>query len=103
MSSAFPYDWEPGRPLAGALTAIMTGHAYEQSAEIAGAMGAFKGYEDARCAHVSKPAAEDNVQAMLGVIKLHREAVEEIQPSRDFHYLKEEARKCWDRALERGQ
>src|SRR5262249_25483182 len=89
--------------LAGALTAIMTGHAYEQSAEIAVGMGAFKGFEDARCAPVSKPGAKDNVQAMLGVIKQHREAVEEIQPSRDFHYLKEEARKCWDRALSRGQ
>ncbi|MDB6020358.1 MAG: ribonucleoside-diphosphate reductase, adenosylcobalamin-dependent, partial [Pedosphaera sp.] len=88
---------------AGALTSVMTGHAYEQSAEIAGAMGAFKGYADARCAHVSKPLAKDNVESMLGVIKLHREAVEEIQPSREFNYLKEEARRCWDRALDKGR
>jgi ribonucleoside-diphosphate reductase alpha chain len=40
---------------------------------------------------------------MLGVIQQHRDAVEAIQPSSDFHYLKEEARKCWDRALERGR
>jgi ribonucleoside-diphosphate reductase alpha chain len=40
---------------------------------------------------------------MLGVIKLHRQAVEDIQPSQDFNYLKEEARSCWDRALARGQ
>ena len=29
---------------------------------------------------------------MLGVIKLHRDAVEEIQPSAEFNYLKDEAR-----------
>ena len=45
-------DSNEGRALAGAMTAIMTGHAYEQSAEIAAVMGAFKGYHDARCAHV---------------------------------------------------
>jgi ribonucleoside-diphosphate reductase alpha chain len=103
MSYGFPYDSNEGRALAGAITAVMTGHAYEQSAEIAGAMGAFKGYADARCAHVSKPAARDNIDSMLGVIKLHRQSVEDIQPSREFNYLKDEARRCWDRALERGQ
>jgi hypothetical protein len=35
MSYGLPYDSDPGRALAGAITAIMTGHAYEQSAEIA--------------------------------------------------------------------
>ncbi|HTV75557.1 MAG TPA: hypothetical protein VMD57_01060, partial [Candidatus Baltobacteraceae bacterium] len=58
---------------------------------------------DARCAHVSKPLAKDNVDSMLGVIKLHREAVEEIQPSTEFNYLKDEARKTWDGALARGK
>jgi ribonucleoside-diphosphate reductase alpha chain len=81
----------------------MTGHAYEQSAEIAGVMGTFKGYRDARCAHVSKPQAEDNVESMLGVIKQHRDAIEAIQPSREFNYLKEEARQSCDNALERGR
>src|SRR5437762_8007886 len=40
---------------------------------------------------------------MLDVIRLHREAVEEIQPSTEFNYLKEEARQCWDRALALGR
>ena len=40
---------------------------------------------------------------MLGVIKLHRDAVEEIQPSAEFNYLKDEARNCWDGALAKGQ
>ncbi|MGO8931482.1 MAG: vitamin B12-dependent ribonucleotide reductase, partial [Limisphaerales bacterium] len=103
MSYGLPYDSDEGRALAGAITAIMTGHAYEQSAELASVMGAFKGYRDARCAHVSKPLAEDNVESMLDVVKEHREAVEEIQPSEEFNYLKEEARTCWDHALERGR
>jgi ribonucleoside-diphosphate reductase alpha chain len=103
MSYGLPYDSNEGRALAGAITAVMTGNAYEQSAEIAAAMGPFKGYQDARCARVPKPLAEDNVESMLGVIQEHRNAVEDIQPSREFNYLKEEARKCWDRALEHGR
>src|SRR6267143_4814494 len=103
MSYGLPYDSNEGRALAGAITAIMTGHAYEQSAEIAGVMGAFKGYRDARCAHVEKPLTSSNVDSMLGVIKQHREAVEQIQPSREFNYLKEDARRCWDAALQRGR
>jgi len=103
MSYGLAYDSDEARALAGAITAIMTGHAYEQSAEIAGVTGPFKGYNDARCAHVSKPLAKDNVESMLGVIQLHRDAVEQIQPSADFHYLKEEARTCWDRALKIGR
>ncbi len=103
MSYGLPYDSDPGRALAGAITAIMTGCAYEQSAELAATMGAFKGYRDARCAHVTAPLAEDNVESMLNVIQQHREAVEGIQPSQEFNYLKEEARQSWDRALERGR
>ena len=103
MSYGLPYDSDEGRALAGAITSIMTGHAYEQSAEIAANVGAFKGYHDARCAGVEKTVAKDNVESMLGVIKLHRAAVEEIQPSREFNYLKDEARKTWDGALARGQ
>jgi ribonucleoside-diphosphate reductase alpha chain len=102
MSYGLPYDSDQGRALAGAITSIMTGHAYEQSAEISAAIGAFPGYRDARCAHVSKPLAKDNIDSMLGVIKEHRAAVEDIQPSQEFNYLKDEARGCWDRALSRG-
>jgi ribonucleoside-diphosphate reductase alpha chain len=103
MSYGLPYDSDGGRALAGALTAIMTGHAYEQSAEISANIGPFPGYRDARCAHISKPIAKDNVESTLGVVRLHRDAVENIQPSAEFNYLKEEARNCWNRALERGR
>src|SRR5438552_6962152 len=103
MSYGLPYDSDEGRALAGAITAIMTGHAYEQSAQIATVMGPFKGYRDARCAHVSNPLASNNIEAMLGVIKQHLQAVEEIQPSAEFNYLKEAARRCWEAALRRGE
>ncbi len=103
MSYGLPYDSNEGRALAGAITAIMTGHAYEQSAEIASIMGAFPGYHEARCHGVQKPAAADNVDPMLEVIRLHRASVESIHPSTEFNYLKDEARRCWDRALHRGE
>ena len=102
MSYGLPYDSDGARALAGAITAVMTGHSYEQSAEISRVTGPFQGYRDARCAHVQKPLAKDNVESMLAVIRLHREAVEAIQPSEEFAYLKEEARHCWDRALDAG-
>src|SRR5271155_4246552 len=77
MSYGLPYDSDEGRALAGAITAIMTGHSYEQSAQIASVTGPFKGYHDARCAHVSQPLGPDNVESTLGVIQQHREAVEQ--------------------------
>ncbi len=103
MSYGLAYDSDGGRALSGAITAIMTGHSYEQSAEIAKTMGAFAGYRDARCAGIPKSLAKDNVESMIGVIKLHRDAVEEIQPSEEFHYLKDEARISWNRALSQGE
>jgi ribonucleoside-diphosphate reductase alpha chain len=103
MSYGLPYDSDEGRALAGALTALMTGHAYEQSAEIARILGAFPGYRDARCRGIDKPLRKDNVESMLEVIQLHRDAVEEIHPSEEFGYLKTAARECWDHALNLGK
>ncbi|HTY86306.1 MAG TPA: vitamin B12-dependent ribonucleotide reductase [Candidatus Acidoferrum sp.] len=103
MSYGLPYDSDEARALAGAITAIMTGHAYEQSADIAAHVGPFPGYRDARCAHVAEPLAKDNVESMLGVMQLHRDAVENIHPSSEFGYLKDEARKTWESALAKGR
>jgi ribonucleoside-diphosphate reductase alpha chain len=103
MSYGLPYDSNEARALAGAITSILTGESYEQSAQIAGGMGPFKGYQDARCAGVDKTVAKDNVDSMRGVIRMHREAVETIHPSSEFNYLKEEARSCWQRAAELGE
>ena len=103
MSYGLAYDSDEGRALAGALTAIMTGHAYEQSAEISANQGAFPGYHDSSCGGVAKTVAKDNVASTLGVVQQHRDAVETIQASREFAYLKDEARRTWDRALARGR
>src|SRR5438067_441741 len=103
MSYGYGYDSVEARALCGAVTAIMTGEAYEQSALLAKTMGPFPGYREARCSGVTKPAAKDNVASMLEVIDLHRDAVEEIPEAEEFGYLKKEAARAWDRAAELGK
>jgi ribonucleoside-diphosphate reductase alpha chain len=103
MSYGFGYDSVEGRALCGAITAIMTGEAYEQSARLARAIGPFSGYRDARASGVPKPVAKDNVESMLEVIELHRQAVREILDAKEFAHLKEEAAKVWDSAAELGK
>ena len=61
MSSAIPYDSDEGRAIAAAITAVMTGVSYATSAEMAGELGAFPGYDK-------------NREAMLRVIRNHRRA-----------------------------
>ena len=61
MNMGLGYDSREGRALGGALTAIMTGVSYATSAEMAGEMGAFAGYEK-------------NAEHMLRVIRNHRRA-----------------------------
>ncbi|WP_372921187.1 vitamin B12-dependent ribonucleotide reductase [Roseovarius sp.] len=61
MNMGLGYDSAEGRALCGALTAIMTGVAYATSAEMAGELGPFAGFERNR-AH------------MLRVIRNHRNA-----------------------------
>jgi ribonucleoside-diphosphate reductase alpha chain len=103
MSYGYGYDSVEGRALCGAITAIMTGEAYEQSARMARAMGPFPGYHDARASGVAKPVSKDNVASMLEVIELHRGAVCEISDAKEFAHLKEEAAKVWDSASELGK
>ena len=103
MSMGLGYDSDEGRALAGAITAIMTGHAYEQSARMSGVMGPFPGYREAQASGLEKPLAKDNIAPMREVIELHRDHVSRIQASERFHYLKEEAQACWDAALSLGK
>ena len=103
MSYGHGYDSVQGRALCGAITAIMTGEAYAQSARLARAMGPFPGYRDARASGVSKPVAKDNVAPMLEVIELHRCAVHQISDAKEFAHLKEEAAGTWDNAAELGK
>ena len=103
MSYGYGYDSVEGRALCGAVTSIMTGEAYEQSARLARAIGPFPGYRDARCSGVPKPVAKNNVASMLEVIDLHRCAVNEIPDVEEFAHLKKEAAKTWKRATELGK
>jgi ribonucleoside-diphosphate reductase alpha chain len=103
MSYGYGYDSVEGRALCGAVTAIMTGEAYEQSARLAQAMGSFPGYKDARCSGVPKPVSKSNAASMLEVIDLHKCAVNDIPDVDEFAYLKKEAAKTWKRAADLGK
>jgi ribonucleoside-diphosphate reductase alpha chain len=103
MSYGYGYDSVEGRALCGAITSIMTGEAYEQSARMARVMGPFPGYRDAHCSGVPKPVAKNNVTAMQEVIDLHRSSVREIAANEEFAYLKDEAARVWESAAELGK
>lgn len=90
MALGLPYDSDAGRALAGALTAIMTGAAYRQSARIAAHLGPFPGYHK-------------NRQSMLDVIAMHRDAVEEIDHDLLPDNLTGPARQVWDDCLDLGE
>jgi ribonucleoside-diphosphate reductase alpha chain len=89
MSIGLPYDSDEGRAWCGALTALMTGHAYRTSAEIAKVTGPFAGYKK-------------NEKPMLRVIGKHRDAVDAIDPRPLDKDLLDAARTSWDEALELG-
>ncbi len=90
MSLGLPYDSEAGRQYAAAITALMTGEAYLQSARLAEKLGPFAGY-----------AA--NRQPMLTVIDKHRSYAHRLDPSLVPGDLLSEARTVWDEAFALGQ
>ena len=91
MASGLPYDSDAGRSYAGAVTALMTGTAYHQSAAIARDCGGpFSGYAD-------------NKAPMLRVMGKHRAAVDTIDGSLIPQTLLSAARSCWDDALSEGE
>ena len=103
MSYGLPYDSNEGRALAGAITAIMTGTAYEQSARMSATMGPFPGLTDSSYMSSNRPSAPHNIDSMMEVIRLHCSAVENITPNKNFAYLKDEARTIWQSALALGE
>jgi ribonucleoside-diphosphate reductase alpha chain len=102
MSYGKGYDSDEGRGLAGAITSLMTGHAYEVSAEIAAATAPFPGYHDSRCAGVEKPLAPDNVAPMLAVIERHLAACQEIDSTAPPSICLA-AIDAWEAALAKGR
>jgi len=90
MSLGLPYDSDAGRHYAGALTALMCGEAYLQSARIAGQLGPYSGYEP-------------NREPMLGVIAKHRSHSHKLDSSLVPLELLSAARAAWDEAYVAGR
>jgi ribonucleoside-diphosphate reductase alpha chain len=90
MSMGVPYDSEQGRDIAGAITAVMCGQAYLTSSRVAASTGPFPGYPE-------------NEQPFLEVVRMHRDAVNDIDRHNISTTLYEGARQCWDDAYESGR
>ena len=91
MSRGLPYDSDEGRAYAAAITAVMTGEAYAQSARIARDHGGpFAGYEK-------------NREPFLRVMRKHRDAVSEINQKFVPADLYAGAKQAWDEAVELGE
>ncbi|MCL2804648.1 MAG: vitamin B12-dependent ribonucleotide reductase [Treponema sp.] len=104
MIMGLAYDSEEGRSVAGALSALLSGEAYAQSALMAKELGSFSSYGE-------------NADNMLRVIRNHRRAVYN-EPASDYEalstipkgidpahcpaYLLNTAKAVWDKALNLG-
>jgi ribonucleoside-diphosphate reductase alpha chain len=90
MSRGLPYDSDAGRDYAAALTALMTGEAYAQSARIARDHGGpFASYEK-------------NREPFLRVMRKHRDALRDVNARNVSPDLYAAARASWDDAIELG-
>ncbi|MFQ5877953.1 MAG: vitamin B12-dependent ribonucleotide reductase [Acidobacteriota bacterium] len=89
MSRGLAYDSDAGRDYAAAITALLTGHAYVQSARIAEVMGPFIGFDKNRA-------------PFLKVIEKHGAHVAKIDPAHVPLDLYAAARDCWEEALRLG-
>lgn len=89
MYNGVPYDSEQGRAYAAAITSIMGGQAYRQSAIIASKKGPFKGYER-------------NKEPMLRVMRQHAEAAKKIEGSLIPLNLFSAAVDVWDDVIRLG-
>ncbi len=91
MSRGLPYDSDAGRAYAAALTALMTGDAYAQSARVARDHGGpFAGYEK-------------NREPFLRVMRKHRDAMRDVDAGAVPEDLYEAAQDAWDEAVELGE
>jgi ribonucleoside-diphosphate reductase alpha chain len=91
MATGHAYDSAGGRAIAAAITSLMTGAAYKTSAELAGAVGPYDGYER-------------NAKPHKRVIRKHADASESIRPvatmDREILGL---ANQTWQECVELGE
>ena len=90
MRLGIPYDSAEACAYAGAITAILSGHGYHTSAEIAKSIGTFSGYAE-------------NRESMLAVMGMHRDAAYQIDATTCPPELLEAAHADWDRCLAIGK
>src|SRR4051794_189243 len=91
MADGMPYDSDAGRGTAAAITALMTGRAYLQSAKIAAGVGAYEKYAENREAHNN-------------VMRMHRDASYAIPDSTCVDTdLLAAARETWNEAVALGE
>ena len=91
MSRGLPYDSDGGRDYAAAITALMTGEAYAQSARVARDHGGpFAGYQS-------------NREPFLRVMRKHRDAIKDIDARNVPADLYNAAKQSWDEAVELGE
>ncbi|MEK7782738.1 MAG: vitamin B12-dependent ribonucleotide reductase, partial [Candidatus Binatota bacterium] len=90
MSLGIPYDSDAGRGYAAAITALMSGEGYLQSARIADGTAPFDGFAV-------------NRQPMLRVLNKHRSHAYKISPSHVPLDLLTAAREVWDLTCEAGE
>ncbi|MEO8216387.1 MAG: vitamin B12-dependent ribonucleotide reductase [Acidobacteriota bacterium] len=90
MARGLPYDSDEGREYAAALTSVMSGESYAQSARIAAKVGAFAGYAV-------------NEEPFLRVIDKHRRAASKINASYVPDNLVAAATSTWDDAYALGK
>jgi ribonucleoside-diphosphate reductase alpha chain len=90
MAGGMPYDSDEGRALAGSITALMTGRGYRMSAQIAGGLGPYDGYEANRDPHNQ-------------VMRMHQSAAYEIEDELVEEPLLHAARESWDEAVALGE
>ncbi len=89
MTAGAAYDSDEARSMCGSITALLHGAGNLASAEMAGVVGPFEGYET-------------NREPMQRVMGMHREAIEDIHDAGPA-YLKEAARELWDKVIELGE
>ncbi len=91
MSNGMAYDSDAGRGTAAAITSLMTGRAYLESARVAAAIGPYERYPENRDAHNS-------------VMRMHRDASLAIPDSTCSDVaLLEASRTVWDEAVAAGE
>jgi ribonucleoside-diphosphate reductase alpha chain len=90
MAIGVPYDSREGRSIAAALTAIMCGHAYRASAEMAASKGPFPGFAK-------------NREPMLRVMRMHRDQAYAVDRDACPVDLYRAACEDWDEAVKLGE